>query len=250
MRFMLFLSKPGKPRNVLRMIGVLSLSLLIVSCYQEGKLSGMIDPERKLSNFRYLALGDSYTIGTAMASKWAYPRQLADSLSKKMNGQSVDLDIMARGGWTTGDLLGALAQAKPDSGYHLVSLLIGTNNQFQGRPIKEYRAQFRIILEWAVSLADSDSARVFVFSMPDWGVTPVGGVNAGLIAEEINRFNKVNQEISDSMGVAYYNITDISRKAAQNRYYVAKDGLHFSAEMHSLWVHRYLNDIVDQLQAD
>ena len=56
--------------------------------------------------------------------------------------------------------------------YDLVSLLIGVNNQYRGRPLAEYRTGFRALLRRAIALACDRPGRVIVVSIPDWGVTP------------------------------------------------------------------------------
>ena len=194
----------------------------------------------------YLALGDSYTIGTAIGLEKAYPAQLRDSLLLRPQIDSVKIDVIARGGWTTGNLINGMIDARPDSSYQLVSLLIGVNNQYQRRSLGEYRTQFRLLLQWSLALAANDTGRVFVLSIPDYGVTPAGQGNATTIAMEIDQFNAVNREITDSLGVAYYNITDISRLAASDPALIANDGLHFSSAMHTLWV-RFIHDEVYSL---
>lgn len=183
---------------------------------------------------RYLALGDSYTIGTAIGKENSYASLLADSL--RGEGHSVDLDIIAKNGWTTANLIQGIEEENPESNYDLVSLLIGVNNQFQGRSITEYRKQFRQLAETALEKARGDTGRVFILSIPDYGVTPYGKPNQQSIAKDIDEFNAVNREVSDSLHLAYFNITPLSRLALNGPDLVAKDGLHFSEEMHRLWV--------------
>ena len=90
----------------------------------------------------YLALGDSYTIGQSVAVSDRYPVQAVALL-----GEKDAPEVIARTGWTTGDLLDALTANPPSRPvYHVVTLLIGVNNQFQGRPIAEYRTQFTELL--------------------------------------------------------------------------------------------------------
>jgi lysophospholipase L1-like esterase len=49
-------------------------------------------------------------------------------------------------------------------------------------------------------------------------------------------FNAVNQSITQSMGISYINITDVSRTAANDPSLIAPDGLHFSGKMYAMWV--------------
>ncbi|MDZ7848210.1 MAG: GDSL-type esterase/lipase family protein [Owenweeksia sp.] len=124
---------------------------------------------------KYLALGDSYTIGTAIGEDSAYAARLARKLVEDL-GNPVDLKIVAKNGWTTQDLLRGMTAEKPDSGYDLVTLLIGVNNQYQGKDLAHYSHDFTKLLHWAITLAAGDSERVFVISIPDYGVTRPAGV--------------------------------------------------------------------------
>lgn len=226
-------------------IGIVSIFLLTACSKEVDKTTeqpNLPDP----SSYSYLALGDSYTIGTAIGTGKAYPAQLRDILMLRPQVDSVKLDVIARGGWTTRNLINGIIDARPDSSYQLVSLLIGVNNQYQNRSISEYRSEFRELLEWSLALAGNDTGSVFVLSIPDYGVTPAGQGNATTIAMEIDQFNQVNREITDSLGIKYFNITPISRTAASDPSLIANDGLHFSSAMHSLWV-QHIHDEVYSL---
>lgn len=225
----------------------LSIIALMVSCSKDTSVLKDQGYAEDAGVISYLALGDSYTIGTAIGSEKAYAGQLKDSLNYRSYIDSVSMEIIAQNGWTTSNLLNALTIAQPDSNFDLVSMLIGVNNQYQKRLLSEYRAEFRRLLEWSIALADQDAARVFVFSIPDWGVTPAGQGNSSQIASEIDQFNEINKQISDSLKVSYYDITPLSRTAANNLDLVANDGLHFSSKMHTLWLQEHLEKILDQV---
>src|SRR5438045_1553950 len=85
-------------------------------------------------DLRFLALGDSYTIGEGAAETERWPRQLARELATR--GISfAPPELVARTGWTTDELGAAMDRAKLAPPYDLVSLLIGVNNQYRGRPL-------------------------------------------------------------------------------------------------------------------
>src|SRR5688500_15713660 len=72
---------------------------------------------------RFLALGDSYTIGESVSTAERWPVQLAVLL--RGQGVSVaDPVIVARTGWTTAELRDGIVQAKPQGPFDLVTLLI------------------------------------------------------------------------------------------------------------------------------
>jgi len=206
----------------------------------------MIPPQANpitMDTINYLALGDSYTIGTSLANEEdRYPVKIADKLNEE-GYLCYPPHIIAQNGWTTGDLLNATASFTPDSTFDLVSLLIGVNNQYQNKSIEEYAEEFETLLVQAIQYAGNDTNNVFVVSIPDYGVTPFGSDNAETIAKEIDQFNNVNREITESHGISYFYITDISRLAASNSGLIANDNLHPSGKMYELWVANFIEDI-------
>lgn len=118
---------------------------IIVTAFMSCSKTNMptdLDPTQK--SFTYLALGDSYTIGTSIPTSKNFPNQLIDSL--KMNGyQNTKFDIKATNGWTTGDLLAGIESANfKKETYDLVSLLIGVNNQYRGLDISIFEKEFKV----------------------------------------------------------------------------------------------------------
>jgi lysophospholipase L1-like esterase len=189
---------------------------------------------------KFLALGDSYTIGESVAESERWPVQLVKALEKKGIKYSVP-KIIATTGWRTDDLAQAAMKANLSDDYDLVSLLIGVNNQYQGKPADhQYEAEFQELLRIAIKAAGGNREHVFVVSIPDYGFTPFGKAKKDEITKGIDQFNTVNEKISKQLGIQYINITDISRKATEQPDLVAGDGLHPSGEMYSLWVDRII----------
>ena len=183
---------------------------------------------------RYLALGDSYTIGESVSESERWPNQLAELLQAK--GISAEVRIIARTGWTTEELWRGIQAAKPEPFYDLVSLLIGVNNQYRGYDLNEYREQFTFLLNKCIEYAGGDSNRVIVLSIPDWGVTPfASGRDREQIAKDIDAFNSANREDSEEAGVHYVDVTPFSREAVSDPSLIASDGLHPSGKMYSEW---------------
>ena len=184
---------------------------------------------------RFLALGDSYTIGEAVAENERWPVQLAGEL--RAGGVVVaDPVIIARTGWTVDELNAAIDLAKPEGTFDLVTLLIGVNDQYRGRPAEDYRTPFREMLRRAIGFAGGDPSRVIVVSIPDWGVTPfAAGRGAAAIAAAVDQFNAVNREETAKAGARYVDVTANSRTARDDRSKTASDGLHPSARMYTEW---------------
>lgn len=183
---------------------------------------------------RYLALGDSYTIGEDVPAQARWPMQLVEKLRKQ--GIAIDdPQIIAVTGWTTDELSAGMDQAALAPDYDLVTLLIGVNNQYRGRSAQDYREQFRALLLRAVALAGRRAGRVVVVSIPDWGVTPFGyasGRDVRHIGHELDHFNTLAREEAEHAGAPFVNITGISREHAG---LVASDGLHPSGAQYALW---------------
>jgi lysophospholipase L1-like esterase len=188
-----------------------------------------------MKEIKFLALGDSYTIGEAVAEKENWPHQLCALLSEKKITCSA-LKIIAQTGWTTDELNSAIDEAKPDQDFDLVSLLIGVNNQYRGRTAEEYSLEFKALLLRAITFADGNKEKVIVLSIPDWGVTPFAeGRDRQKITEEINLFNAVNKNVCYELGVKWFDITPLTRNAKDDLSLLTADGLHPSGKAYREW---------------
>jgi len=190
---------------------------------------------------KFLALGDSYTIGESVVATERWPVQLMDSLNAR-GLEYLDYRIIAVTGWRTDNLKEAIHDAKIKEEYTLVSLLIGVNNYYQGKSAESYKPEFEELLRTAIRIAGGATSRVFVLSIPDYGYTPFGKNNQETISKGIDSFNAANKSITQQLGVKYINITDISRRGLTEPDLVAFDGLHPSGKMYSEWIQRIITD--------
>lgn len=198
------------------------------------------------SSIRYLALGDSYTIGESVAESERWPMQLRDHL--QTNGIEVEwYKIIARTGWKTKDLKEAIATSTVDSNYDLVSLCIGVNDFFQGRGLDEYKQRLQGLLETAIKLAKGRKDRVFVVSIPDYAFTPLYQDHRATISKGIDDFNTMAKRVSIAMGVQFVDITPISRKGLDDPQFVAADGLHPSGKQYAAWVKFMATTVLEML---
>jgi lysophospholipase L1-like esterase len=183
---------------------------------------------------RFLALGDSYTIGEKVDSAGRWPVQLAKALRERKLSVG-DPEIVARTGWTTDELAAGIEIAAPGGPYSLVSLLIGVNNQYRGRDAEKYRAEFKSLLAQAVEFAGGKASRVIVLSIPDWGVTPfAAGRDRAKIASEIDHFNAIGRAETLAAGAHWVDVTPVSRE--EHAGWVGADGLHPTAAQYARWV--------------
>ena len=188
---------------------------------------------------RFLALGDSYTVGQGVAESDRWPNQLVTALSEA--GIQTEVTMIARTGWTTDELWQGLQADPPQGTYDLVSLLIGVNNQYRGYDVDEYREEFRFLLNKSIEYAGGNSSHVIVLSIPDWSVTRFAmGGRVDVISKEIDMFNTINREETESAGAQYVDITPISRQVLDDPTLLADDGLHPSGKMYKLWIEKTL----------
>ena len=193
---------------------------------------------------RILALGDSYTIGEAVADDARWPVRLA-ALLRARSVEVAPPQIVAKTGWTTDELARGIEAAEPRGPFDVVTLLIGVNNQYRGRPSSEYRNQLRDLLARAVAFAGGTSDHVIVLSIPDWSVTPFAeGSDRARVAREIEEFNAINLAEASRIGARYVDVTPISRRAAREPELIAGDGLHPSGSMYDEWAHAVLPETV------
>ncbi|SNS68020.1 Lysophospholipase L1 [Belliella buryatensis] len=198
----------------------------------------------------YLALGDSYTIGEGVEAKDRYPHQAVEMLEESGIAFS-EPKIIATTGWTTDELKKGIQAADVNGKtFDLVTLLIGVNNQYRGRPVDNYRSEFRQLLEDAIAFAKGDKSHVVVLSIPDWGVTPFA-VNRGSdqekVAREIDQYNQAKKEITEEMGVTYIDITEHYRINGMKPESVVSDQLHPSGLIYQYWAEK-LVEIVEVME--
>ena len=189
---------------------------------------------------KFLALGDSYTIGQSVEINERWPVQFLKEL--KTSTSAIDtLQIIAQTGWRVDQLKEAMNNSDLEPPYGLVSLLIGVNNQYQGQKANSFKPEFIEILERSLKLVDNRKERLFVVSIPDWGASPYGAtLNRTQISKEIDEFNSVLKEESEKRGIRYFNITTISRRALTDNSLIASDRLHPSGKMYKLWVDKII----------
>ena len=205
--------------------------------------------EEEGGSMRFLALGDSYTIGEGVAEEERWPVRLT-ALLRERGLEVGDPEIIARTGWTTDELSAAIDQADPRGPYALVTLLIGVNNQYRGRSAESYRPEFAALLARAIGFAGGEPGRVVVLSIPDWGVTPFANHHDRVrVATEIDTYNGVAREETLRAGAHWVDVTGQSRASGADPTWLVADGLHPGGRSYAEWARLALPAAVAALQA-
>ena len=181
---------------------------------------------------RYVALGDSYTIGTSVSADESWPSQLVARVP--------ELELVANlaaNGYTSTDLitdeLPQLERLQPE----LVSVLVGVNDVVQGVPDLAYAGNVAVVLEELLSRLPP--SRIVCVATPDYTRTPRGADYGDPMqqSDAIVRLNAILREASEQRGIRFVaEIFEISQEASEDASLVASDGLHPSAKQYARWV--------------
>ena len=221
--------------------------ILIFSCAKKGSDPVQMTNQTNITH-SYLALGDSYTIGESVLPSENFPNQTVQLLTQSgYNFKSPE--IIAKTGWTTDELQNSINSHTFTSPYDIVTLLIGVNNQYRGRPVDTYKPEFENLLRQAIQFAGGKTDHVIVLSIPDWGVTPfANGRDRAQIACEIDEYNSAKKTISENYKVNFIDITSLTREAANDLSLLAADGLHPSAKEYKRWSEKLADKIKALIQ--
>jgi lysophospholipase L1-like esterase len=227
----------------MRLVIFFMCALILTSC----KSTDLSEPMSKTTQLSYLALGDSYTIGEGVPEKDRYPVQLADNLNDAGKVSFSNPQIIAKTGWTVDELdAGINAASTKSEGYDLVTLLIGVNNQYRGRPVEDFEKEFEAILQRAIEFAKGKNDHVVVLSIPDWGITPFA-VNRksdqAKVSKEINEYNTAKKSICSKYDITFVDITEDYRAIGAKPEMVVEDQLHPSGSVYQRWMEKLLTEV-------
>ncbi len=230
------------------------LPLLIIG-FNDSKIDSTGIEEQNSNTSRtikILSLGDSYTIGESVCETCRFPEQLKQRVKNNLSiNDVVTLDIIARTGWTTRDLLSSIDQVEPTNDQDLVTILIGVNNQYQSKSFALYEDEFPELVNKAIRLAKGDKSKVIVISIPDYAYTPFGqnkGTDRQTISTEIDQYNAFAKNYCLDNDISFVNITPISREGLENPDLVANDQLHPSELAYTRFVDLILPIAIEKLQ--
>ena len=185
---------------------------------------------------RYLALGDSYTIGTgASAEANNYPSILAKRLADE-TGTKVEVSNPAVNGFTTVDLirseLSYVDRLKPE----LVSILIGVNDLVQGRTPGDYKKLLARIYDTVDALGLATD-HVVAISIPDWSAVPAATTfgNPQGIKSLTETFNEIARSEADKRGFMWIDIGPVSTSQLGSAGWISSDQLHPGDPQYAAW---------------
>jgi lysophospholipase L1-like esterase len=186
-----------------------------------------------VESIRYLALGDSYTIGTGLENEAQnFPSLLARRVTEE-TGIGVALTNLGVNGYTTTDLIREELPVARSARAEIVTILIGANDVVQGSDEATYRVRLTQIYE-AVTALGVPAERVLAVSIPDFsplpGAAPFG--SPGYLRARIDAFNDVAQKAAAAHGFRHADITAISRETNRRDDWLAGDGLHPGPAQH------------------
>jgi lysophospholipase L1-like esterase len=196
--------------------------------------------------YTFLALGDSYTIGEAVKPADSWPVVLAKELSERDYPTATPV-IVAKTGWRTDELIAAANALETDGPFDMVSILIGVNNQYQGKSLEQYEKDLHELVKIATAYSKRGKAGIFAVSIPDYGVTPFAGDKGAQISKELKEWNSKFEEVMGGYNIPFYNITPISQKAKNDQSLTAGDKLHPSAKMYRQWVDHIAGDVIREV---
>jgi lysophospholipase L1-like esterase len=192
-------------------------------------------PHRQTERVRYVAIGDSYSIGEGASPNESWPAVL----TRHLNGQGLHIDLVAnlsRTGWTTRDAIDLELPLFLTSEPNFATLLIGVNDWVQGVDETTFRKNFVFLLDQMLSVLP-DKKRLLVVTIPDFGVTPTGPryARGRDISKGIGRFNEILTEEAKKRSLTIVDVFPLSREMGKDKSLVASDGLHPSAKEYAEW---------------
>ena len=194
---------------------------------------------------RFVALGDSYTIGTAVTEAERWPNQLV----RRLPGLEL-VGNPAVNGYTSADLIAEELPQLEGLRPELVSVLVGANDVVQGVPDSQYAGNVSLILEEL--LTRLPPTRIFGVATPDYSLTPagVGFGDPALASDSVVRLNAILREACEARRIAFVpDIFEISQRVVDDPSLVADDGLHPSGPQYAAWVEAIL-PVVKRLLED
>jgi acyl-CoA thioesterase-1 len=209
---------------------LLVVALLVAGCRAPAQPA----PSVREGALRYVALGDSYTIGTSVSESERWPNQLVERVG---GGRLALVANLGVNGYTSADLIADELPRLDGLSPEFVTLLVGVNDVVQGVPEPGYADNVATILDDLLARLPPD--RILAVATPDYTATPQGSAYGEPHAqrEAIARANEILRAACEERGVGFVpDVFEMSQEAAHDRSLVADDGLHPSGKQYERWV--------------
>ena len=216
-------------------MNALKALVLLVAIVVPNKAAAQNEKDENKPRIRYVAIGDSYSIGEGASPEQSWPA----ILTQHLNAQGIHVDLVSNPsvtGWTSQQAidreLPIFVKSKPT----FATLLIGVNDWVQGIGEEKFRQNFNYLVDQMLALLPGKD-RLLIVTIPDFGVTPTGGryARGRNISEGIASFNKIVAEESKKRGLKVVDIFELSKQMGKDSSLIASDGLHPSAKEYAEW---------------
>ena len=187
------------------------------------------------AELRYLALGDSYTIGTGASEPGRCWVGLVAERLQGASGRPVSVVNQAVNGFTADDVIAAELHLVRERSPELVSVLVGANDVVRGRSEAGYAASLGVIYD-EVAVLRLPPGRVAAVSVPDFSLSPwARPYGTGALRARIDAVNSIARAEAAARGFAWVDISEVSRSGAASPGWFAEDGLHPSDAQYAAW---------------
>jgi len=223
-------------KKVYGIIGVV-LVFLVALIYYKNTMTLNTQPDTS-SQIRYVALGDSYTIGEGIDKEFNYPSLLV----KKLQHKNIAISLVSNpsvSGYTTQNLIDFELQSMKESRPDFVTLLIGANDVVRQIDKDTFRSNLIVILN-TIQIELSNKKNIIVITIPDFSVVPAARQFGDLarIKTSIEEFNTIIKEEAQNRDLIVVDIFDISSKMGQDQSLILSDNLHPSTAEYEKWAEK------------
>ena len=221
---------------------VLAIILLFIFFFFKKNISKPLNKD----SIRYVALGDSYTIGEGVSEEQSWPSLLVNHL----NEQSISIVLVSNPsvtGWTTQDVIDRELPIFDNADPQFATLLIGVNDWVQGVDKSVFKKNLNIILDRMQLKVDKN---IVLITIPDFSASRIGSQYAGGrdISKGIQEFNNIIKDEGKKRNIPVVDIFILSQGMKNNPELVASDGLHPSAKEYALWENMIYPEVYNLLK--
>ena len=229
-KFVFFLKSPSLPIRLAIKGAKRRLSVCLVILMM---MAGVNAQEK--NRIRYVAIGDSYTIGEGASPNESWPAVL----TRHLNEKGLRVELVANPsvtGWTTQQAIERELPVFLKANPNFATLQIGVNDWVQDVDEETFRKRFVFLADQMLGVL-RDKNRLLIITIPDFGVTPTGPryARGRNISEGIASFNKIISDESMKRGLRIVDIFELSKEMGKDSSLVAADGLHPSAKEYAEW---------------